>query len=260
MPSDAGRGPGSAGRDGGAFEEERTVDTITRLFEVAAKADRVGLTVTRAGLVVVLVWIGGLKVFRYEADGIVPFVANSPFMSFFYADAGQLQGRTRTPRGRVVPANRAWHEANRTYPFAWGLGSVIVALRADDRGSTRGCPQSPPSGSFLVFVMSFVTLSFLVTTPECWVPDRGGPEHGFPLPERGRAAGGQGRDHDGGGPGHDGRLREGVPAAGVGPAIRRRSGRRSRRLTDRRLRSRPIDRRAGCGRSSFRRHGDGPLP
>jgi reactive chlorine resistance protein C len=33
----------------------------------------------------------------------------------------------------------------------------------------------------LVFVMSFVTLSFLVTTPECWVPDRGGPEHGFSL-------------------------------------------------------------------------------
>ena len=32
----------------------------------------------------VLVWIGGLKVFAYEDEGIVPFVANSPFMSFFY--------------------------------------------------------------------------------------------------------------------------------------------------------------------------------
>ena len=29
--------------------------------------------------------------------------------------------------------------------------------------------------------MSFVTLSFLVTTPECWVPALGGPEHGFPF-------------------------------------------------------------------------------
>ena len=39
---------------------------------------------TRIGLIVVLVWIGGLKVFHYEGEGIVPFVANSPLMSFFY--------------------------------------------------------------------------------------------------------------------------------------------------------------------------------
>ena len=26
----------------------------------------------------------GLKFWNYEAEGIVPFVANSPFMSFFY--------------------------------------------------------------------------------------------------------------------------------------------------------------------------------
>jgi len=29
--------------------------------------------------------------------------------------------------------------------------------------------------------MSLVTLSFLVTAPECWVPSLGTPEHGFPL-------------------------------------------------------------------------------
>jgi uncharacterized membrane protein YkgB len=36
-------------------------------------------------------------------------------------------------------------------------------------------------GSFLVFIMSFVTLSFLVTSPETWVPALGGPNHGFPY-------------------------------------------------------------------------------
>ena len=36
-------------------------------------------------------------------------------------------------------------------------------------------------GSALVFVMSFVTLSFLITTPECWVPALGSSELGFPL-------------------------------------------------------------------------------
>jgi len=152
---------------------------VTRLFELAAKVDLIGLTVTRVGLVVVLVWIGGLKVYHYEADGIAPFVANSPVMSFFYADAGNYKVHMN-PEGAVVPANRAWHEANRTYPFALGLGTVIV-LYGMLIALHPWLPQAAAVGSFLVFVMSLVTLSFLVTTPECWVPDRGGPEHGFPL-------------------------------------------------------------------------------
>ena len=36
-------------------------------------------------------------------------------------------------------------------------------------------------GSGLVILMMFGTLSFLVTTPEVWVPDLGSGEHGFPL-------------------------------------------------------------------------------
>lgn len=155
------------------------MNAITKLFQLAAQADKVGLTVTRLGLVVVLVWIGGLKVYQYEADGIVPFVANSPLMSFFYADADNYKSHMN-PEGAVVPANRAWHEMNRTYPFAIGLGSVIV-LYGLLIALNPWLPQVSAVGSFLVFTMSFVTLSFLVTTPECWVPDRGGPDHGFPF-------------------------------------------------------------------------------
>ncbi|WEK17440.1 MAG: DUF417 family protein [Candidatus Pedobacter colombiensis] len=33
----------------------------------------------------------------------------------------------------------------------------------------------------LTFGMSLVTLSFLITTKETWVPDLGGPNHGFPY-------------------------------------------------------------------------------
>jgi uncharacterized membrane protein YkgB len=154
-------------------------DMITRLFELAAGADRVGLTVTRIGLVVVLVWIGGLKVYHYEADGIVPFVANSPFMSFFYADPGNYKAHMN-PEGAVVPENRAWHEANGTYPFALGLGAIIVGYGVLI-ALHPVLPQAAAVGSFLVFVMSFVTLSFLVTTPECWVPALGDAEHGFPY-------------------------------------------------------------------------------
>src|SRR2546430_14958521 len=102
------------------------MDRINRLFEAAARLDRVGIAVTRVGLVVVLVWIGGLKAYRYEDEGIVPFVANSPLMSFFYHQPVGEYRQHMNREGEVVPANQAWHEANGTYSFAHGLGSVIV--------------------------------------------------------------------------------------------------------------------------------------
>ena len=86
------------------------MDMTIKLCELAARLDRVGIVVTRIGLVVVLVWIGGLKVFAYEDEGIVPFVANSPFMSFFYrAPAGEYRQHMNR-EGELVPANREWHE------------------------------------------------------------------------------------------------------------------------------------------------------
>ena len=151
-----------------------------QLIAMASRADRLGVAVTRLGLIVVLLWIGGQKVTRFEADGIVPFVANSPFMSFSYAHPAPEYRAHMNREGEVVPANRAWHESNHTYLFAYGLGAVIVAYGLMI-ASHPWLPRLAAVGRFLVFVMSFVTLSFLVTTPECWVPDLGGPEHGFPL-------------------------------------------------------------------------------
>jgi uncharacterized membrane protein YkgB len=153
---------------------------INKLFELAARLDWVGITVTRVGLVVVLVWIGGLKVFAYEDEGIVPFVANSPFMSFFYQKPAGEYRQHMNREGELVPANREWHRENGTYRFAYGLGSVIV-LYGVLIALHSWLPRVAAVGSFLVFVMSFVTLSFLVTTPECWVPTLSSPEHGFPL-------------------------------------------------------------------------------
>jgi reactive chlorine resistance protein C len=153
---------------------------INKLFEAAAKLDRFGVALTRVGLVVVLVWIGGLKIFKYEDEGIVPFVANSPAMSFFYQQPAGEYRKHMNREGELVPANREWHERNGTYLFAYGLGSVIVAY-----GIMIALhpifPRVAAVGSFLVFVMSCVTLSFLVTTPECWVQPLGSSEHGFPL-------------------------------------------------------------------------------
>jgi uncharacterized membrane protein YkgB len=156
------------------------MSTFRKLFEMAARADRVGITVTRIGLVVVLVWIGGLKAFRYEDEGIVPFVANSPLMSFFYQQPAGEYRQQMNREGDLVPANREWHQRNGTYLFAYGLGSVIVAFGIMI-ALNPWLPQVAAVASFMVFGMSFVTLSFLVTTPECWVPALGSSEHGFPL-------------------------------------------------------------------------------
>ena len=149
-------------------------------FEVASRLDRLGITLTRVGLVVVLVWIGGIKMYRYEDEGIVPFVANSPAMSFFYRQPAGEYRKHVNREGDLVPANREWHEKNGTYRFAHGLGSVLVILGVMI-ALHPGFPRISALGSFLVVGMSFTTLSFLITTPECWVPSLGSPEHGFPL-------------------------------------------------------------------------------
>jgi len=146
---------------------------------LAAGVQKLGITVTRLGLIVVLIWIGGLKAFPYEADGIIPFVANSPTMSFFLNDPANYRSH-KNPEGALVPANRAWHQKNGTYQFSYGLGAVIVFY------GLLLClhpllPQVAAVGSFLVLVMSFVTLSFLVTTPETWVPALGDAHSGFPF-------------------------------------------------------------------------------
>jgi uncharacterized membrane protein YkgB len=162
------------------------MNQVERIFGVAARADRAGVALTRLGLIVVLLWIGGLKAFPYEADGIVPFVANSPAMSFFLKYDPPAYKAHVNAEGQLVPANREWHRQNRTYAFAYGLGAVIVAY------GLMLClhpwlPQVAAVGSFLVVVMSVVTLSFLATTPESWVPTLGDAHHGFPyLSGRGR--------------------------------------------------------------------------
>jgi uncharacterized membrane protein YkgB len=153
--------------------------SLTKLMELAARTGNLGVAVTRLGLIIVLLWIGGLKAFEYEADGIIPFVANSPAMSFFLKDPANYKTH-RNPEGALVPANREWHQKNGTYRFAYALGAVIVLY------GLMLClhpwrPEVAALGSFLVLIMSFVTLSFLITTPETWVPALGDAHHGFPY-------------------------------------------------------------------------------
>jgi hypothetical protein len=50
---------------------------ITRtIFRAASRVDRIAIVITRVGLIVVLIWIGGLEAVDYEAEGIAPIAAN----------------------------------------------------------------------------------------------------------------------------------------------------------------------------------------
>ncbi len=74
--------------------------------------------------------------------------------------------------GELRLAERGWQAANHTYAFSRGLGTVelmigllvLVGLASRRLGL---------AGAVLAFLTPFVTLSFLVTTPEAWVPALG---------------------------------------------------------------------------------------
>lgn len=153
------------------------------MLEFLANTQRNYIHLLRISIFIVMAWIGGLKAFQYEADGIIPFVANSPFMSFLLnskvSDADNYKLH-KNREGEVVPENIKWHEANGTYTFSYGLGAVILVIGIL---ALLGIwfPKAGLAGGLLTFGMSTVTLTFLITTPETWVPDLGGPESGFPY-------------------------------------------------------------------------------
>ena len=164
----------------GVLPREESHSAILRLYARAASLDRVGMTLLRLGLMIVLVWIGGLKFADYEADSIVPLVANSPLMSFAYHHPAPEYRAYMNKEGELVPAHRAWQESNGTYFFSQVLGAVIVALGLLIATHWR-FPQVAAFGSALLVLMSCTTLSFLVTTPEAWVAAAGDAVHGFPY-------------------------------------------------------------------------------
>ena len=154
---------------------------VKHLYFLAANLSRFSTGMLRLGLVIVLVWIGGLKFASYEADSIVPLVANSPFAGFLYHHPAPAYRKYMNKEGEAIPAHQQWQESNETYPVSYGLGVVIVTL-----GLLIALhpflPQVSAVGSLLLVGMCFVTLSFLITTPEAWVPALGDVHHGFPLP------------------------------------------------------------------------------
>ena len=106
-----------------------------------------GTHVARYGLVIVLLWIGGMKFTAYEAGGIKPMAANSPLMGWAYKimsdhSFSSLLGVVEIATGLLIALRPAW-------PMGSAIGSGLAA------------------GTFLT------TLTFLFSTPG-WEPSLGG--------------------------------------------------------------------------------------
>ena len=150
-----------------------------KFLECASNLKSLGYKLIRIAILIIFVWIGGLKFANYEANGIVPFVANSPLMSFFLKDANNKvttdEGKVvkeytlnKVPEGQYNDAKHTWHVENRTYLFSHGLGILIMTIGILVFLGLFS-PYLGLIGEVLCIIMTIGTLSFLVTTPEVWV-------------------------------------------------------------------------------------------
>jgi len=108
---------------------------------------RPGSAILRYGLVIILLWIGGMKFTAYEAAGIAPMAIHSPLMSWVYDLLGE----------------RNFSNLIGVVEITLGLG---IALR-------QLAPLVSGIASLLSVGMFLTTLSFLFTTPG-WEPTLGG--------------------------------------------------------------------------------------
>lgn len=171
---------------------------MQKFLQALAGSQKYFVNYVSVAIFIVMAWIGGLKVVQYEADGIVPFVTNSPFFSYMYSkkdivDNGKGKmvaeyNLHKNPEGLVVPKNIEWHKQNGTYAVSYLIGAMICTIGT--LVLLGICfPKLGLIGGLLTFGMSIVTLSFLITTPETWVPNLGNPalgitespNHGFPY-------------------------------------------------------------------------------
>ena len=102
----------------------------------------------RLALVVIFIWFGGMKFTQYEANGIAPFVANSPLMSWLHGLFG-VQGASC-----VIGVLELLTAA----ALAFGTFNAILSFL----------------GAAMSSLTYVITLTFLFTTPGVSEPTAGG--------------------------------------------------------------------------------------
>lgn len=107
----------------------------------------VGANFLRYGLVLTIAWIAAMKATTYEAVGIQPLIAHSPFMSWMY-------GIWTVREVSVIIGSIEL------------IIAILIALR-------HWLPKASAVGSAGAAIMFLTTLSFLFSTPG-WEPTLGG--------------------------------------------------------------------------------------
>jgi uncharacterized membrane protein YkgB len=124
----------------------RRLDQV--LAGLGARAETQGGHALRYGLVLILLWIGGMKFTALEAQAIRPFIENSPLFAWTYPIFG-VQGLSNLLGATEI------------------LVGLLIAARP-------WLPRVSAIGSLLAVGMFLSTLSFLVTTPGAWADEIGG--------------------------------------------------------------------------------------
>lgn len=130
------------------ISQRQTLNLGTVLTKGAYVVQAFGRHSARYGLVLALLWIGGMKFTSYEAEGISGFVSNSPLMSWAYS-IFSVQG----------------------FSALLGVTEIFIALLIASRPYSA---RTALTGSALAVGMFLTTLSFLVTTPGVWEASAGG--------------------------------------------------------------------------------------
>jgi len=133
-------------RTNGTYKATHLASAPTYLAE---RLETAGRHSVRYGLVLVLLWIGGMKFTAYEAEGIAAFVSNSPLMSFAYQVFSKEQ-------------------------FSVILGAVELLTAALIAARPFSAKLSA-MGSALAVGMFLTTLTFLFSTPGVIEPSLGFP-------------------------------------------------------------------------------------
>lgn len=110
--------------------------------------DAIAGPAARYGLVVVIAWFGALKFMAYEAAGIQPLVAASPFMGWLYD----------------IFSVRTFSSLLGVFELA---AAVLLAVKP-------WWPKVSIGGSVLAILLFVATISFLFTTPGVFEASAGG--------------------------------------------------------------------------------------
>ena len=129
-------------------KQELSRRIVSLSFATSQSVQAFGRHAARYGLVLILLWIGGMKFTAYEAEGISGFVSNSPLMSWAYS---------------VFSVQ--------SFSALLGVTELVIALLIAARPISA---RAALVGSGLAVGMFLTTLSFLLTTPGVWEASAGG--------------------------------------------------------------------------------------